>query len=75
MSGQSSTYALDRRTGKGCQPLSTQSLVGIHASDSLDRGGGDGKGATPETKRNPGLHPVAPGLWERGHREERFPHR
>ena len=53
-----------------------QPRMGFQASDPLGRGGG-GKGAGPETKRGSGvgLHPVALGLWERGLREERFPHR
>ena len=29
----------------------------------------------PPTWGSPGPHPVAPRLWERGLREERFPHR
>jgi hypothetical protein len=62
MSGQSSTYALDRRTLEGCQMLSTQPQVGILASDPLDLGW---QGAAPETKMGSGVTPCSPGLWER----------
>jgi hypothetical protein len=61
--------------------LFTQSRVGIQASDPLD---GDGSGVGVGVgggmdKGQPNLgalgpHPVAPGLWEKGKRKERFPH-
>jgi hypothetical protein len=76
MSSQSSSYALGRQMWEGCQVLSTQPWVSIQASDPLYGGGGvrGRQGAAPDMGAvEP--HPVAPGLWERGLREERFPHR
>ena len=68
---QSSTYALDRQTQEGSQMLSTQSQVGIQASDPL--GGGWTRGSS-QNQREPQCTPSILGLWERGLREERFPH-
>ena len=42
------------------------------ASKSLTHSTGDGQGAAQPGV--PGQHPVDPGLWERGKREDRFPH-
>jgi hypothetical protein len=73
MSGQSSTYALDRWTLGGL-PDTFHSAPGGHPSLWPTQWGVD-KGQPPKPKGAPGIHPGAPGLWERGHREERFPHR
>ena len=72
MSGQSSSYALDRQTWEDFQILSFQPWVGIQAAVHST---GGGQGAALKPKGAPGLHPVAQGLWERGRRKERFPHR
>ena len=42
------------------------------ASKPLTHSTGDGQGAAQPG--GPGQHPVDPGLWERGKREDRFPH-
>jgi hypothetical protein len=51
---------------------STQPWVGIQDSDQLD---GGGQGSAPPNQKGPWGTPCSLGLWERGLREERFPHR